>query len=626
MNKKVYIAILAALLLGFTVSASGQMTGTAYMINTGGFGSGGGSSASTAYTVTGLVPLAGTGISSGSNYTVVGGITGVAYIGTAALTATYDGTATMTVNMEARVLKVAYEGGTGTASGTVFYRAGGIAGFSSAAMIPGTGDTLIYNLPASALGQSGLEYYFTITRGTYTANEGSASSPLIFIVNMTNAQGQVAQPTPAGQYRMIGLPINITGTNTVSAVFTDDLGSADKSEWRLGSYNAATETVDEFPDAADVAPGQAYWLITRSNESYGAAGTSIRPNRIVTGISYYEVALDSGWNQLSNPYAFPIDWDDAIFGIGGVIVTDHPDTLLEDSLYVYDGGGYETQSGLRAWEGAFVKINKPNVSVLFRYRTAPPVIAKQPVATSPLVTSDHWSLRLTLKTDRYIDDGNFAGVRPDAESGPDRYDFSEPPPAPEAPRLAFRIPGDDSHLRRSDFRSTIDDGATWVIDISSAEETRVLTISDVDQIPLGMEAILVLDDGTKLELTDDTMLELSEQVHSARLIIGNGTYTRHEVASLLPENYELNQNFPNPFNPQTTIRYAIPKSGRVQLEVYNVLGQKVRSLVDAQMPAGYHEAVWNGTDHHSVPVASGVYFYRITTGTFNAYKKMLLVK
>lgn len=105
-----------------------------------------------------------------------------------------------------------------------------------------------------------------------------------------------------------------------------------------------------------------------------------------------------------------------------------------------------------------------------------------------------------------------------------------------------------------------------------------------------------------------------------------GTVGAAKEASSLPEGFSLGQNYPNPFNPITTIRFDLPAAGHVVLEVYNVLGQKVKTLVDEHRTAGFHTVVWNGTDYRGVAVASGVYFYRMESGNYNSYRKMLLLK
>jgi phosphodiesterase/alkaline phosphatase D-like protein len=96
--------------------------------------------------------------------------------------------------------------------------------------------------------------------------------------------------------------------------------------------------------------------------------------------------------------------------------------------------------------------------------------------------------------------------------------------------------------------------------------------------------------------------------------------------ALLPGEYALDHNFPNPFNPETTLKYALPKAGEVTLIVYNVLGQEIVRLVDAKQTPGYYTIRWNGQDALGHSVASGVYLYRIQAGDFNKTHKMLLLK
>lgn len=85
-------------------------------------------------------------------------------------------------------------------------------------------------------------------------------------------------------------------------------------------------------------------------------------------------------------------------------------------------------------------------------------------------------------------------------------------------------------------------------------------------------------------------------------------------------------NFPNPFNPETIIKYAVPNDGAVQLTVYNALGQVVRTLVNEHQHAGEHTVRWNATNDTGQPVADGLYFYRIVTPNGDMIRKMLLLK
>jgi hypothetical protein len=94
----------------------------------------------------------------------------------------------------------------------------------------------------------------------------------------------------------------------------------------------------------------------------------------------------------------------------------------------------------------------------------------------------------------------------------------------------------------------------------------------------------------------------------------------------IPDEYSLDQNFPNPFNPSTTLAYSLKEPGHVTLNIYNVLGQNVRTLVDEHQDAGSYTKVWDGLDDRGNGVASGMYFYRIKAGDFSDIKKMVMLK
>jgi hypothetical protein len=94
----------------------------------------------------------------------------------------------------------------------------------------------------------------------------------------------------------------------------------------------------------------------------------------------------------------------------------------------------------------------------------------------------------------------------------------------------------------------------------------------------------------------------------------------------VPEGFSLSQNFPNPFNPSTRISYSLKKQTAVKLEVFNGLGQLVKTLVDASQGAGTYETVWNGTNESGGTLASGVYVYRLSGEQFTVSRTMVLLK
>ena len=94
----------------------------------------------------------------------------------------------------------------------------------------------------------------------------------------------------------------------------------------------------------------------------------------------------------------------------------------------------------------------------------------------------------------------------------------------------------------------------------------------------------------------------------------------------VPKIYKLAQSYPNPFNPTTTIRYQLPEECHVVLNVYNILGQLVKTLVDESKPAGWYSVHWDGKDSSGKPVASGIYLYQIQAKDFIQIKKMTLIR
>jgi hypothetical protein len=110
-----------------------------------------------------------------------------------------------------------------------------------------------------------------------------------------------------------------------------------------------------------------------------------------------------------------------------------------------------------------------------------------------------------------------------------------------------------------------------------------------------------------------------EVINSAK-----GTYSVTGVSNNngeIPSVYSLSQNFPNPFNPNTTINYSIPKSGIVTLKVYDLLGREMAVLVNGNAPAGNYSV-----DFYAGNFSSGVYFYKLESGSFNQIKKLVISK
>jgi hypothetical protein len=149
----------------------------------------------------------------------------------------------------------------------------------------------------------------------------------------------------------------------------------------------------------------------------------------------------------------------------------------------------------------------------------------------------------------------------------------------------------------------------------------------------------LLYDGTGSSATHNTTFEndiyyavfcydsFGNYSNGTTLSIEGSTDVENTTNTSSPNKFELSQNYPNPFNPSTTISYQLSRSGKVQIAIFSATGQLIRLLIDEQVSAGSHEAIWNGNDDSGKFVSSGVYFYQLKIdGSSEQTKKMLLLK
>ncbi|MGH1365418.1 MAG: T9SS type A sorting domain-containing protein [Calditrichia bacterium] len=166
---------------------------------------------------------------------------------------------------------------------------------------------------------------------------------------------------------------------------------------------------------------------------------------------------------------------------------------------------------------------------------------------------------------------------------------------------------------------------SWV---SASPTTGSVAGGDVDAITVTFDPAEFVADtvlNKRLRIQSNDLLQPNRDVLLiVRIQVPVGV--EPEPGSGVPASFALEQNYPNPFNPETTIRYAVPEAGRVVVAVYNTLGQRVRTLVDEQHSIGSYRAVWNGRNDQGASLASGVYLYKMTSGSFTATRKLMLLK
>ena len=193
----------------------------------------------------------------------------------------------------------------------------------------------------------------------------------------------------------------------------------------------------------------------------------------------------------------------------------------------------------------------------------------------------------------------------------------EPPPS--IPALFFKI--DSTIPDTTDFEASVRVTYTQALldsaGITDAATLKLFRYNAVDsswtQLPT------VVDTGAKTAIATTT----SFSPWALASAVPTGISDTRTVA---PLSFSLEQNFPNPFNPATTIRYSVPRSGSVRLVIYNLLGQSVRTLVDTPQSSGSYSVLWDGRNQAGTTVSSGIYIYRLTVGETTDSKRMTLLK
>ncbi len=148
----------------------------------------------------------------------------------------------------------------------------------------------------------------------------------------------------------------------------------------------------------------------------------------------------------------------------------------------------------------------------------------------------------------------------------------------------------------------------------SSEDQKYAELDRSDKLDLEFESLSDVPSGLIRDFTFETVGRYDTPM------------TSETGEKLIPKNFGLEQNFPNPFNPTTTIKYALKSTENVTLTIYNALGEEVRTLVNERQGASTYHVVWNGKDLAGKQVSSGVYIYRLKAGDFIQSRKMLLTK
>lgn len=446
-----------------------------------------------------------------------------------------------------------------------------------------------------------------------------AAQNLQFALNVfgvtDNYLARLANATAREKYTLISIPYILN--DSLAANIFKDLGVKDNYTWRMfGKWNEKENRYKEFPeDFVVIRRGEGYWLITKDERSINL-GTATVPGTAED----FSITLQPGWNLIGNPFPYRVSWKNS-----------YRDSNVENALYAYHSKYSTVTTTMEPFEGYFIK-NRASMPKTIRINSTQVSNAKEELENNELFSGE-WMMRIIAKSPSAIDDENYLGMLRNASDSLDDYDYSKPPAAPEAYiSLAFLL-GKDKLT--TDFRAVSSEGGYWDFSVAASESNIPISLQTelLGTVPASFKKYLV--DFSAERVTDISELQeyslnlkKNEYSRKLRLIVGTEKFVEKNTAGIpiIPIAYSLEQNFPNPFNPVTTIRYSLSHSSFTHLEIFNILGQKIKILIKQPQQIGVYSIEWDGTNDSGVPVSSGMYYYRLVTEEFSAVKKMILIK
>lgn len=494
-------------------------------------------------------------------------------------------------------------------------------------------------------GIQGFEFFISATDDPFFGDVKNVTFPgtpphfiPIQIVNLSRSV--IASIPERPRYQMISIPLEFEQNDgSIDSILVDDFGPYDlenPTEWRLFRWLTRDKKNGEFlvDPIGQFEPGKAFWLVARKAGVDIETGMSVQAQdfQIVLEPNVTSTPLD-GWNQIGHPFAFSVSWDSIMTASG------NPEGIGRPYRRDTEKDTYEMVNELLPWNGYFVKnptSNAITLTVPHRESSEASTSFRFPFSKIHTPTTE-WSLQILADSKGFRDDVNFLGMYPPSQNQWDRQDQPEPPTIGEFVSLYF------PHLDwqkfpdyyTTDFRPHFQNGQSWEFAVKTNIRDQVTLIFEgVESIPSEFEVWLVdkvVKISQNLRKLNYYFVAGAREDHPKllKLVVGTSDYIGEEIneLQLVPTTFELSQNFPNPFNAATTIRYGLPKAERVTLKIFNLLGEEVVILVnDEQQSTGYHLAIWDGRNKNGQPVASGIYIYQLHAGSFSMTKKMIMVK
>ena len=519
----------------------------------------------------------------------------------------------------------------------LYYKKGDDNIFQNSIAMSAQGDVYSGIIPAGAVGESGT--VFRVFAEDIYQNDNSVDGickitiPANTFSTSTIAGNPYQSGFPKGEWRMISIPLDLDDKE-VSSVLSE-FGQPGNTSWKL--YEGSDTDVST---SAEFIPGKAFWL----KHLLGEAKKQITLGSGKTvGLENSQIPLSPGWNQIGSLFTFAIDW------LQNTDASENPDIKgpikWNGSQYIGIGqtdGDSASFTELLPWDGYYVynAANSNQILVINPVGSTPVgKLAKTSALKDyfPHLIKSGWKINVTADVGEFKDSYNYIGVIEDASDGEDRYDLPELPVIGSYVSLYFDHEGKDGLTRpyTIDYRAPCEEGVIWTMYCRTNINNKGNRLQwKIDNFPDNyIMAILDISHNRVVEMKENIYSFTNEyESYPIRMMVFAGTEEFVEVKLAeekrkLPQKFNLSQNYPNPFNPATTIGFDIVRLSKVSLEIYNILGQRITTLINHRIyDTGSHEIIWDGTNDSGMAVSSGLYFYLIRTENFAKSKKMILIR
>jgi len=244
-----------------------------------------------------------------------------------------------------------------------------------------------------------------------------------------------------------------------------------------------------------------------------------------------------------------------------------------------------------------------------------------------------WKMDISLSVEGKNISSSKMGVSKLAQKNLDKFDYRKPRAIGEMPSIYFDRPEwDDKYaIFACDMRPEIQDVEVWDFTVSGTVNKRTtIEFSGIEDVPAQHEVYLVDEIHSVFvnlrEKPEYSFIPVTKKSNFL-VFVGNQDKINEELENLIPTEFKLGKNFPNPFNPSTTIPVSLPEESDLSLKVYNVLGQEIKTIFNGTRDTGKHYFRWDGTNYLNQQVAAGIYLYRLNTDKGHTFVgKMVLVK